>query len=333
MGTQPRVESLRTDSKNIHRSQHERTAFYSGFAFETTCGVHPHRAGCHEPSWKFCLLLWHCLFAPNQVRSQIFQFYTSNFRQLTLLFSDPFAGWPGSVGGVPSTGVSDYFASQATPAGITPGLIQAASNILASPDRVSGAQHQGSLDHHGYPTISPRLTPSNAPGRLQYPLSGSQTGPSLDQYQYSPTRAQAALSQSQYPLSPDLIGSGSGNLSIDSHARYSPSREGGTIPYSPEQSFLNQMVAELEGRQAANTPSHGYSIGPDVHTSSVQAPSSGLAQAPEASQLPLPGTPNRASLGMQPRRSLIVEGVPRETEHASIVHLFPVSCIAYSNMG
>ncbi|KAJ5882190.1 uncharacterized protein N7529_000862 [Penicillium soppii] len=239
--------------------------------------------------------------------------------------NDPFAGWPGSVGGVPSTGVSDYFASQATPAGITPGLIQAASNILASPDRVSGAQHQGSLDHHGYPTISPRLTPSNAPGRLQYPLSGSQTGPSLDQYQYSPTRAQAALSQSQYPLSPDLIGSGSGNLSIDSHARYSPSREGGTIPYSPEQSFLNQMVAELEGRQAANTPSHGYSIGPDVHTSSVQAPSSGLAQAPEASQLPLPGTPNRASLGMQPRRSLIVEGVPRETEHASIVHLFPIA--------
>jgi len=211
-------------------------------------------------------------------------------------------------------------------------LGQGSSAILAPPSQLPGHQRQASFEQFGYPTISPQLTPSNVPGRFQHQFSGSQDGSPLDQYQYSPTRAQAAISQSQYPLSPDQGGTGSGGHLIDPHARYSPSREGATIPYNPGESFLDQVIAELEGRQTSKAPVHGYTIDSNGHTSS-QALSSALAQAPAPNQLPLPGTPGRASLGIEPRRSIIVEGVPREIEHASIIELFPVSCITRLKMG
>jgi hypothetical protein len=244
---------------------------------------------------------------------------------LIIFFSDPFAGWPGSIGGLPGPGPNDYFPTQGGSSNIVPGLGQA-SSLAAASGQLSGQlpshQRQGSFDQFGYPAISPQLTPSNNPERFQYAA-----GSPLEQYQYSPSRARTAISHSQYPLSPNPLGAGAGFHPTDPNARYSPSFKGVNVPYSPEQSFLNQVIAELEGRQGSNAPVHGRSVVSNGQIPSVQAVSSALGQATATIQLPLTGTPSRASSGIEPRRSLIVDGVHRETGHASIIELFPVGCV------
>jgi hypothetical protein len=176
------------------------------------------------------------------------------------------------------------------------------------------------------------LTPSHntgPSGASQYRVSGS----GLGQYQCSPTRAQAVLSQSQYPVSPNQRDPRGVSYQNEHGSRYSPFRDVSTanVPYNPADRFINEVIAEVEGH-GSYVPAHGYNNMSSVQLSSTRDVSSELGQALVPSQLPLLGTPRRASFGIEPRRNLIVENIPHETDHGSILRLTLVSCIIEINV-
>lgn len=230
--------------------------------------------------------------------------------------------------GLPGVASNSYYPIQATAAGTGPGPVQDASSVLSAQLQQSqGHQRQVSYDRLGFPAIASQLTPSDLVGRSQLP-SGPQASSSLEQTQYLPSRAQAAITQSQYSLSP-------GHVIPDNQellpARYSPSQGGVALPYDPIHDAFNRMLVEIN-RTGPATAAQGYNnVGPGGPSSANQALSSALTQVAVADQMVLPRTPSRAA-GPPPCRSIIVENVPRDMEHAAIIGSVPVSDIARLNM-
>lgn len=241
--------------------------------------------------------------------------------------SDPFTGWLGPVV-LPGVASNSYYPIQATAAGTAPGTVQDATPVLsAQPQQSQVHQSQISYDRLGFPVIASQLTPSDLHGRSQL-SSGPQGSSSLEQTQYLPSRALAAITQSQYSLSPGYINPDNQELLP---ACYSPSQGGVSLPYDPIHDAFNRMLAEVNHPGLA-TGTQGYSnVGPGGPSSTSQALSSALVQASVTDQMPLPRTPSRAA-GPPPCRSIIVENVPRDMEHAAIIGSVPVSDIARPNM-
>lgn len=234
---------------------------------------------------------------------------------MTLCCSDPFTGWLGPAG-PPGVASNSSYPIQATAVGTAPGVQDASSALIAQPQQSQGHQRQVSYDRLGFQATSSQLP--SAPQALY----------SLEQTQYLPSRAQAAITQSQYSLAPGQVNTDNQELVP---ARYSPSRGAVTLPYDPIHDAFDRMVAEIN-RAAPVTGAQGYNdVGPGGSSSTNQVLPSVLAQVAVTDQMSMTCTPIRAA-GPPACRSIIVSNVPRDMEHAAIIGSIPVSSIARSNM-
>jgi hypothetical protein len=151
---------------------------------------------------------------------------------------------------------------------------------------------------------------------MRYSPSQAQASRSLERIQYSPrssTHRQTHLGASQYPLSPVQRGI--------SNARYSPSREDISYEYNPDPDFLSSLLATTRVPSAATSTNALTHISPDNQA----------GRATDTTNLPF--LPGGSQDGTGKHRGFIVQQVPTDISHRSIVMMFPVSCNTNLIMG
>ncbi|KAJ5261886.1 hypothetical protein N7505_008753 [Penicillium chrysogenum] len=213
---------------------------------------------------------------------------------------DPFAGW---LDGTPrvlppaSTASSGNRNTESQYSSVSPQLTRTANAVRTS------------IDPFQYSSVAPHLSPTTSgPGGMRYSPSQAQASRSLERIQYSPrssTHRQTHLGASQYPFSPVQRGI--------SNARYSPSREDISYEYNPDPDFLSSLLATTRVPSAATSTNALTHISPDNQA----------GRATDTTNLPF--LPGGSQDGTGKHRGFIVQQVPTDISHRSIVMMFPVN--------
>ncbi|KAJ5173964.1 Meiosis protein MEI2 [Penicillium coprophilum] len=206
--------------------------------------------------------------------------------------------------------------SQTTTASSTSGYAAQAfepSNALtqiAAPATLDQANTHTSANQFDY--SSTQLSPTIAgPGAMKYSPSHVQASRSLDQMQYSPhasTHTRLNSSDSKYLLSPVQA--------AIANTRYSPSREDFSYEYSPSPAFISSLFATTHGLPTGDA----NATTENALTYGNPNPTHGRNIDTIASR-PLSGGNHD---GTEKHRSFIVQQVPLDTSHRSIVMMFPI---------
>ena len=242
---------------------------------------------------------------------------------MLMCYSDPFTGWIDETVSVPSIPSSQTTTASSASCYAYP----VPATLDHANTRASGKECQyapvsplvtrthaarASIGQFQPSPVSPQVSPVGAgPGGMLYSPSRAQASRSLDQMQYSPhslTRTQARLVSQYSPVEADIA-----------NVRYSPSRDDINYEYNPTPGFLSRLLAAADSA---------------VGDANVASPTNALAHVSPGNQArratgindPSPRSPSGQTRDVvEKHRSFIVQHVPLDTSHRSIVMMFPVS--------
>ncbi|KAI2697701.1 hypothetical protein CBS147332_8684 [Penicillium roqueforti] len=236
--------------------------------------------------------------------------------------SDPFAGWIDEKGSAPSIPSSQTTTASSASCYAYP--VPATTDHANT--RISGNEYKyspvsprvtctqaarASIGKFQPSPVSPQVSPAGAgPGGMLYSPSHAQASRSLNQTQYSPhslTRAQARLASEYSPVQAGIA-----------NVRYSPSRDDINYEYNPTPDFLSRLLAAADSA---------------VGDTNVASPTNALAHISPSNQArratgTTDASPRSPAAGtndvVEKHRSFIVQHVPLDTPHRSIVMMFPI---------